>query len=203
MNIKDTILEEAIKLFQQEGIEANSEDAIRQKLDISQATYNGLFANKESLVRQAIEHDMKVQEEFQKQLLNKAESSVDEILILIQNGIKNMQETNPVYISDLIQHYPRVWEICLEYLNSQSYYQLYDILNRGVQAGDFRKDLNLQLVTKIMLEMVSLMLNPQTFPPDKFNLAEVYRSIYLYYIRGLCTDSGAKNAETYFAKLSI
>ena len=203
MNIKDTILEEAIKLFQKEGIEANSEEAIRQKLDISQATYNGLFANKEDLVKQAIEHDMQVQEEFQKKILKNAESSVDEILILIQNGIKNMQETNPVYISDLIQHYPRVWKICLEYLNSRSYYQLYDILNRGVQAGDFRKDLNLQLVTKIMLEMVSLMLNPQTFPPDKFNLAEVYRSIYLYYIRGLCTDSGAKNAETYFAKLSI
>src|SRR5688572_22147187 len=203
MNIKDTILEEAIKLFQKEGIEANSEEAIRQKLDISQATYNGLFANKEDLVKQAIEHDMQVQEEFQKKILKNAESSVDEILILIQNGIKNMQETNPVYISDLIQHYPRVWKICLEYLNSRSYYQLYDILNRGVQAVDFRKDLNLQLVTKIMLEMVSLLLNPQTFPPDKFNLAEVYRSIYLYFIRGLCTDSGAKNAETYFSKLSI
>ena len=203
MNITHTILEEAIKLFQKEGIESNSEEAIRQKLDISQATYKELFNNKEHLVRQAIEHDMKIQEEFQQLLLKNAESSVDEILILIQNGIKNMQETNPVYISDLIQHYPRVWGMCLEYLNSNSYHQLYDILNRGVQAGDFRKDLNLQLVTKIMLEMVSLLLNPQTFPPDKFNLAEVYRSIYLYYIRGLCTEAGAKNAETYFAKLSI
>lgn len=203
MNIKDTILEEAIHLFQAEGIESNSEEAIRQKLDISQATYNELFASKEDLVRQAIQHDMQVQEQFQKKLLKEAGNSVDELLLLIQNGIKNMRETNPVYLSDLIQHYPRVWQMCLEYLNSHSYFQLYDILNRGVQAGDFRKDVNLQLVTKIMLEMVSLLLNPQTFPPDKFNLAEVYRSIYLYYIRGLCTDSGARNAEAYFSKLSL
>ena len=203
MNVKDTILEEAIKLFQREGIDSNTEDQLRQKLDISQATYKELFSSKEDLVRQAIEYDIAVQEEFKKNLLKKANTSVEEILILIQQGIKDMKETNPAYISDIIQHYPRVWEMCLDYLNTHSYHQIYDILNRGVQSGDFRKDINMQLVTKIMLEMATMLLNPNTFPPERFNLSEVYRSMYLYYIRGLCTDSGAKSAENYFSNLSI
>lgn len=203
MNVKDTILEEAVALFQREGIEANSEEQIRQKLDISQATYNELFSSKESLVRQAVLFDMEQQKILQANLVKNAKSAIDEILILIQDGIQNMKETNMAYVGDLINHYPKVWELCLDHLNTHSYHQTYDILNRGVQAGEFRKDINMQLVTKIMLEMLGLLLNPVTFPPDKYNLAEVFRSIYLYYIRGICTDSGARAAENYFAKLSL
>jgi hypothetical protein len=50
-----------------------------------------------------------------------------------------------------------------------------------------------------MLEMLPLMLNPQVFPPERYNLSEVYRSIYLYYIRGICTDKGSQHADTFFA----
>jgi AcrR family transcriptional regulator len=201
--VKDTILGETIALFQKEGIEAFSEEQLRQKLDISQATFNELFSSKANLVREALLFDIERQKDYQKELVKDAQSAIEEILIMIQDGIKNMQATNPAYIFDLQQHYPKVWQIALDHLNTHSYHQLYDILNRGVQAGEFRKDLNLQLVTKIMLEMLSLMLNPQVFPPDRYNLSEVYRSIYLYYIRGICTENGAKNADNFFARYSV
>ena len=203
MTVKDTILEETYNLFRNEGIEAYSEEELRSRLDISQATYNELFAGKEDMVRQTLLYDMERQKTYQKKLLENAQNAIEEILILIQDGIKNMQNTNPAFIIDIQQHYPAVWALCLEHLNTYSYHQIYDILNRGVQAGEFRKDLNLQLVTKIMLEMVSLLLNPQVFPPDRYNLSEVYRSIYLYYIRGICSDGGAKSADTFFAKYTI
>ena len=203
MNVKDTILAEAVALFQREGIEANSEEQIRQKLDISQATYNELFKSKEDLVRQVVIFDIEQQKVHQADLVKDAKSAIDEILILIQDGIQNMQKTNMIYVADLINHYPKVWDLCLDHLNTHSYHQTYNILNRGVQNGEFRRDINMQLVTKIMLEMASLLLNPQTFPPEKYNLAEVYRSIYLYYIRGICTDAGARSAENYFAKLHL
>ncbi|MFC5270784.1 TetR/AcrR family transcriptional regulator [Adhaeribacter terreus] len=201
--VKDTILGETIILFQQEGIEAFSEDELRQKLDISQATFNELFSSKANLVRQTLLFDIEKQQKYQKELVKDAKSAIEEILLMIQNGIKNMKATNPAYILDLQQHYPEVWQIALDHLNTHSYHQIYDILNRGVQGGEFRKDLNLQLVTKIMLEMVGLLLNPQVFPPERYSLSEVYRSIYLYYIRGICTENGAKNADNFFAKYSV
>jgi hypothetical protein len=177
MTVKETILEETLGLFQKEGIEAYSEEELRNKLDISQATHKNLLKN--------------------------AGSAIEEILILLQDGIKNINITSPAYIIDLQQHYGAVWNICLNHLNTYSYHQIYDILNRGVQEGEFRKDINLQLVTKIILEMVGLLLNPQVFPPDRYNLAEVYRSIYLYYIRGICTETGSKKAEGYFSTYTI
>ncbi|MBK0404229.1 TetR/AcrR family transcriptional regulator [Adhaeribacter sp. BT258] len=203
MTFKETLLDEALALFQQEGVEANTEPELRSKLDISQATFNELFASKASLVRETVLHDIEKQKKHHLNITQNAHSAIEEILILLQDGIKNIKVTNPAYVTDLQQHYPEVWEIALDHLNTYSYHQIYDILNRGVQAGEFRKDINLQLVTKIMLEMVGLLLNPQTFPPDRYNLSEVYRSIYLYYIRGICTDSGSKVAEKFFSTYNI
>lgn len=203
MTVKDTILEEILALFQQSGIEAFSEIELRDKLDISQATYNELFSGKEDLVRQTVIFDLEQQKSAHKKLLKNTTNPIEEILILLQDGIQNMQQTNPQYVVDLQKGYPAAWEIALNHLNTYSYHQIYDILNRGVQEGLFRKDLNLQLVTKIILEMITLLLNPQVFPPERYDLAEVFRSIYLYYIRGICTDTGAKNADAYFARYSL
>jgi len=57
------------------------------------------------------------------------------------------------------------------------------------------------LVTKVLAKQLNLLLNPPVFPPDRFNMAEVFRSIFLYYIRGICTDEGARIAAEHFARL--
>jgi AcrR family transcriptional regulator len=132
MKVKETILGEAISLFQKEGIEAFTEEQLRSKLDISQATYNELFSSKANLVREALLYDIKKQQEHQKELVKDVKSAIEEILIMIQDGINNMKATNPAYITDLQQYYPEVWEIALNHLNTHSYYLLHDILNRGV-----------------------------------------------------------------------
>ncbi|GAB2708413.1 hypothetical protein GCM10011495_34710 [Hymenobacter frigidus] len=46
-----------------------------------------------------------------------------------------------------------------------------------------------------------MLLNPSVFPPARFNMAEVLRSIFLYYIRGICTDEEARITAEYFAQL--
>ena len=89
----------------------------------------------------------------------------------------------------------------MEHLNSYSGPQLQQLLNDGIRNRLFRSDINIQLVTKILLEQLNMMLNPQVFPPDRFNMAEVFRSIFLYYIRGICTDEGARIAAEHFARL--
>ena len=51
------------------------------------------------------------------------------------------------------------------------------------------------------MKQLNLLLNPPVFPPDRFNMAEVFRSIFLYYIRGICTDEGARITAEHFARL--
>ncbi|WP_162428145.1 TetR/AcrR family transcriptional regulator [Pontibacter pudoricolor] len=202
MTFLETILGEILQLFKREGIEANSEADIIRKLDIRQSTYHELFHNKQDMVLQVTRFDIEQQNNKQQELLKTARNPVEEIMLLLVDGIKTIKDINPVFITDL-QSYPEAWQLSLENLANNNQQVNAEILNRGVLAGYFRRDINLQLVTKIILEQFFMMINPAVFPPDKYDLAEVFRSIYLYYVRGICTDHGGKMAEEFFAKNNL
>ena len=46
-----------------------------------------------------------------------------------------------------------------------------------------------------------MLLNPQVFLPERLNMIGVFRSIFLYYIRSICTDKGARITAEHFARL--
>lgn len=199
MTFKETILDELLQIFKREGIEANSDADLIRKLDIRQPTFEELFASREHMVKQVILYSIGFEQRLQDMLLAKASNPVEEIMSLLQNGIKSMKEINPVYIADL-QRYPEAWQLSMQNVIDNNQHVNSEILNRGILQGYFRKDINLQLVTKIILEQFFMMLNPVSFPPDKYDLSEVFRSIFLYYVRGICTDMGSKLAEEYFSR---
>lgn len=200
MTLKETILKEALEIFKRQGLEGISEASMMQNLDISQATFREIFSGMEDMVTQVIAYDAEVQEAKHQELLAKSGSAVEDIMILLLDGIEELQKTNPVLYSQLQAHYPAAWALAQSRLDSYSSPQISGILNKGVLEGNFRRDINIQVVTKIILAQLLMMLDPQVFPPDRFNLAEVFRSIYLYYIRGICTDNGSRLAEEFFSR---
>jgi len=203
MTFLETILEEILRIFKAEGIEACSEADLIRKLDIRPSTYQELFSSKADMVKQVARFDMEQKKREHNHFLAAAQNPIEEIMLLLQDGIHNIKQTSPLYIMDLQRHYPEVWQLALDHLNSYSYHQISGIINNGILQNLFRRDINLQLVTKIILEQLTMMLNPAIFPPDKYSLGEVFRSIYLYYVRGICTDSGGKLAEDFFSKHNI
>lgn len=192
-----------MRIFRAEGIEANSEEDLIPKLDIRKSTYHELFRNKADLVKRVTIFDIEKQKQEQQQMLSGAANPVEEIMLLLRNGIIQMQEINPLFISEMQQQYPDAWALTLDYLSIHSQYINAEIINRDILEGFFRRDINLQLVTKIILEQFYMMINPLIFPPDRYSLPEVFRSIYLYYVRGICTEQGGKMAEDYFAKNNL
>ena len=46
-----------------------------------------------------------------------------------------------------------------------------------------------------------MLLNPQVFLPERFNIVGVFHSIFLYYIRSICPDKGARITAEHFARL--
>ena len=203
MTFKETILQEALELFHQEGIKELDEPQLLQKLDISAATYREMFDSKEDLLKQMVHFDIQMQKERNIRINKKATNAIEELLMRLEEGIKTLKEMNPAYFIDLMQHYPETWQIYMNNMDTSSNIETSALINRGVLEGHFRKDLNIQLVTKIMLEQVRLLINPQIFPPEKFSLSEVFRSIFLYYIRGICSEQGSKMADEHFAKVNI
>ena len=202
MTFLETILDELLKIFKKHGINSYTEQELIELLDIRQSTFDELFPSREDMVNKVVRHNNEIQVQQHKVLLATASNAVEEIVLLLQYGIKDIQTIGPQYIKDL-QSYPEAWQIGIDFLNTYSYHQLYDIINKGIVEGLFRKDINIQVVVKIILEQIFMIINPVAFPSDKYDLSEVFRSVYLYYMRGLCTDKGGKLAEEFFSKNSL
>ncbi|QDA60157.1 TetR/AcrR family transcriptional regulator [Hymenobacter jejuensis] len=199
-NLKSTLLDEVQQLFHRHGVRALSEDQIITSLSISPATFYEMFQDKNDLVDQAARHDLERQKREHAAMFAKAGSPVERILLLLQHGIKELRNIPGTLYSEIQQDHPQTWAMMLDHLATYSYPQIHNLLNDGILQKQFRSDINIELVTKIILEQVNLLLNADIFPPSRYNLSEVFRSIYLYYIRGICTDEGFKLVAAHFSK---
>ncbi|WP_276498458.1 TetR/AcrR family transcriptional regulator [Pontibacter litorisediminis] len=203
MVLPETILEQLLQIFKDEGVERYSEAELIERLGVPEETFRTLFADRADMVQKVVQYDLSAQEVRDQERLRYAKNPVEKIILLLQHGIQDLKSINPAYIFDLQQHYPQAWQMALNHLANYNHDLDYSIINEGVVQGYFRKDINLQLVTRIIIEQFNMVINPLIFPPDRFDLGEVFRSVYLYYVRGLCTEKGGKLAEEYFSRSNI
>jgi AcrR family transcriptional regulator len=202
MTLRETVLQDLLNIFLAEGINHLTNEQLANRLDISNATLRDMFADKSELVSQVVQYDLQVQKADHAALLQKSPNAVEDVMHLLQYGITSTKRIKSDFITELIVGYPKAWGIYLDHLGTYSYHQIYDIINKGILEGNFRRDINIQLVVKIILEQVKMLLDPAVFSPEKYDLSEVFRSIFLYYIRGICTDTGSKISENFFARVN-
>ncbi len=203
MSFINTILEEANQIFKRDGIDTYSEEEIIKKLDIRPSSYRELFSDKADLLQKSVIHELEGREQTHKQVLENLANPIEGIMFLLQDGISYLKDINPMYFVEMQVKYTHVWQFYQNHINSHYYYQISEILNPGIVQGYFRKDINIKLVSKIIIEQINMMLNPVVFPPDQYDVIEVFRSIFLYYLRGLCTETGSKIAEALFSKYKL
>jgi hypothetical protein len=197
--MKETILENSMSYFKANGLKDITREKIISALNITDETFAEYFKDENDLVKKAIAYEIKKEKIIQDEMLAKATNAIEEILSLIERSSTEIQTISPDFYSELIEKYPEAWEIITEELNSGSYHTISNIINKGIQQGHFRKDINITIVTKVILENVNVLINTKVFPTERFNLREVYRGIYLYYIRGLCTEKSINLTEKYFS----
>ena len=188
-------------VFYQHGLQSAPDTALAAALHTSVPALTAQFPSRELLVHQAMLADLERQKREHVELYARYTTAVERLYGLLSLGLRDLTQMPDTFYSELQAGFPQSWEAVLGHLNTYSSPQLQQLLNDGIRARLFRSDINIQLVTKIILEQCNMMLNPQVFPPDRFNMAEVFRSIFLYYIRGICTDEGARIAAEHFARL--
>jgi len=194
-------LEAALPIFHRYGLHNASDAVLAAALHTTAPDLMAQFPSRELLVHHTILADMERQKREHKELYAQYPTAVERLYGLLQLGLRDLAAVPGQFYVDLQTGFPQTWEAVMDHLNSYSAPQLQQLLNDGIRSKLFRSDINIQLVTKVLIEQLNMLLNPQVFPPDRYNMREVFRSIFLYYIRGICTDDGARIAAEHFARL--
>ncbi len=127
----------------------------------------------------------------------KAENAVHEIFLNIDMIQELVGEMNPMVFEDLEKYFPSVFIKLFQHKNEYFLKKVKDNLVNGVKEGYYRKELDIDVITKLRIETMFLPFKQEVYPFGKFNLANVQKEILEHYLYGLCTTEGRKQIAKY------
>ena len=185
-SLRERIIEKAMQEFSMHGIRAVKMDDLAADLGISKRTLYEIFKDKETLLLEGIKEYYNRKREY---LFDYAEENHDVMEIVLEAyrmKVEEVRSVNPAFYQDLIK-YPKVTRFMKE-SQEASRTAFLDFMNRGVEDGYFRKDVNYQLVPHIFDALGQHVLNNSLL--QQYSVEELYSNFFLIALRGFCTDKG-------------
>lgn len=196
---KDYILKNVGKLYLRYGIRSVTMDDVARELGISKKTLYEFFKDKEDLVNQAIEFQMKnpvVDFECCGEV-----NAIDKFFLYRQHGLKMVKLYNNNLDFDLRRLYPKIYKKVIAFKKSKIYDQNVELLKQGIEEGLFRPEIDVDIVSRMQVGRVLLILNSNNgiFKEEEMRSIDFFDIMMDYHLHGICTPKGL---EYYKQKLN-
>ena len=197
METQIRILTKSHELFMLYGIRSVSMDEIANHLGMSKKTIYQYFKDKDSLVEGVINIEIEMhQDEFSK-YASISENAIHEIFLTLDTVQEMLKHMNPSVMFDLQKYHTTAFEKFRTHKNTFFYDIIKANIERGRSEGFFRKELNVDILTRLRLANMFLMFDFEHFPSNKFTAIEIITETTDNFLHGLATQSGLKVIEQY------
>ena len=193
---KKQIIKTAYDLFSQYGIKSVSMDDIARNTGLSKRTLYEEFSDKEELLLQGLvllngQMQIKV-----KQFESENHSALDTFLLIYDEMMKNARWYTPKFYDDM-KRYPNVQSV-IEAEQKEFAEKCRRYIARGVEEGELRPEVNIEIIALLAKEQIHMMQPSRKY--RDFPIREVYNTVLLTFLRGICTEQGREKLERYAAK---
>lgn len=190
MDIRERIIEEASESFKTFGIRSVTMDSLANQLGMSKRTIYEIFSDKDDLLMAVLTRMAQQQRDLVKRVLDESENSIYAIFKMLEISRDNFQSMSPTFQADLKKYHHDVLLKNAENIEMPDYRNHYLVIERGMEEGLFRKDLNTELINRGLYNLGRSMMDNDQYPYEKFSRREVIRNIFINYLRGISTLKG-------------
>lgn len=190
--MKERIRDKANDLFHRYGVKSITMDEIAAQLGVSKKTIYLYYEDKNELVEEvarSVIHYSQTCCEFHKR---SAKNAIDEIFQAMEFVKEMFSNMNPAMLFDLEKYHPTSYKTFLEHKNQYLYHVIRSNLERGVEEGYYRPDINIEIIAKFRLEGMLAVFNQDIFPAGKYNLGELHKEIIEHFLFGVASLKGYK-----------
>ena len=191
--VKKRIIEEASDLFLQAGVKSTTMDDLARHMGISKRTIYENFKDKETLLIACIDAFRDENHLFFEKVFTKAENVVNAILVLLQKGAEQAAQRQFNMINDIRKYYPQVFKEHLTSLNDNKCREMGQLIQRGINEGVFREDLNPEIIAYFFCRQS----DDNDGWLDRFSFVDIFENIVITILRGICTSKGIEIIEKY------
>lgn len=189
------ILEEAEKVFHKYGIRSVSMDDICKELGISKKTIYRYFKNKEDVVNQVVDEDIKRHTSHVQNFMKKKFNAIDELFEISKIICTRLKEINPAFSFDLNKYYPELFNRQIEYKRDLIHKSIKKNIRHGIKEGFYREDLNVELVARLYIQKLEFVHDPACYSSKDISFSRVFKVMFENHIRGISNQKGIKYLE--------
>lgn len=202
MEIRLRIQQKARELFMRFGIRSISMDDIAGSLGISKKTIYQSFADKDELVDAVIQEHILEAEKEVSNYSQSARNAVEEIFMTMHHIEKNLRNLNPIVHHDLLKFHGKAYQRINIHKDNFLLQIIRNNMLRGIREGYYRRDLDVDILSRYRLESMMVLFDLKLFPPSDYNLAEVSLVTLEHFLYGLATLEGHQQIAQYKKELS-
>jgi TetR/AcrR family transcriptional regulator, cholesterol catabolism regulator len=197
MNLRERILPQAVDLFIRSGIRAITMDDISALTGVSKRTIYENFKDKDELLRACLvfldeQHDRETEK-----IISESINTIDLVFKVLKLGINAINSINPLFFTDLKKYHFRIWKETYIINNQKHLSKTYTMLKKGINEGLFRKEIDIEIVAKLLHEQFRIMSDEHVFPSLRYSRTKVFENIMINFLRGIATRKGLEIIEEY------
>ncbi|MDR6563355.1 MULTISPECIES: TetR/AcrR family transcriptional regulator [unclassified Arcicella] len=200
MEIKERIIIKAKELFFRYGVKSVTMDDIANELGISKKTIYLHFEDKDDIVFQLFQREMKEDKCEWEELHNSSKNVIDRMVKSMEVIKQAFAEVNPSTLFDIKKYHPRSWNIFQEHKEKFILESIKKDLIEGIEQGLFRAEIKIDILARMRLEQIEMGFDPSSFSISKFTIVEVQLELLDHFIRGVLTEKGTKIYNEYQQK---
>ncbi len=199
----ESILKSAGNMFKKYGIRSISMDDIARELGISKKTLYQAVDNKTDLVEYLLNYLIEKGDYNCLKDATKDMNAIDVLLTVSRAVSDEIKEINPVLSFDLQKFYPTIYRDFVMKKRDHVYEQISRNCQQGITEGLYRSDLDVELVSKLYVQKLIEVHNPDFLSSVEFSFEKIFQVMFDNHIRGIANTVGLTYYENQIKNLNI
>lgn len=196
MNIKQTVLQEGMNIFQRYGIRNLTMEAIIGELNISKGTLAEIAKSKEELLEQCLEQTLEQRKKQFDAVIEHNTNSLQALQQLLKTQLRTVAGNHPNYLADLKNDHEDCWQKLSDFSEDYVLSHLKKLLETSIEAGLLQNGLDAGLISRLLLAQTNAIIETEIFSTFQFDFDIVFNQGLNSYLRGLATSKGIISLQT-------
>lgn len=197
MSIKERIQHKAGELFKRYGIRSVTMDEIASQLGISKKTIYQFYSDKEALVKDIFKDITDQNKRKCTYFKGISENAVHEQYLAGDSTQEIFNDMNTSVLFDLNRFHPAVFAEFEKFKKQFLFNSIKENIQRGIKEGLFRKDIDINIITWLRLEMISGVFHNEEVITGKTKPNRFEDEMKDFFLHGICTEKGLNLISKY------
>jgi AcrR family transcriptional regulator len=190
------IIAKISEMYLRYGIKSVTMDDLARDLGISKKTLYLHFEDKKDVVRKVVHHIIEHQKCGINEVLGQqGANAIDKLMMMTRFFAEHLKNSNASLTYDLEKYYPEVWIEVIEFKREEVFRHIMDNINEGITENLYRADLDYEIIARAYVSRMEMYQTELWEPLSKYPLEVVFRTLFIYHIRGIANNNGLKHLE--------